>query len=90
MRDPNGSILAGMSVDVLRRQLSFMQQAYLDLSTGVKGESYSYSQGDGAKSVTYTRANLQQLVQAILQVQAQIDMLTTGRTRRRKPMMVAF
>ncbi|MTK12695.1 MAG: phage head-tail adapter protein [Clostridiaceae bacterium] len=79
-----------MSVDVLRQRLAAMQQAYLDLSSGARGESYSYTQGDGSKSVTYTRGNIAQLVQAIIQLQAQIDLLTVGYTRRRRPLMVAF
>ena len=37
------------------------QQALLELSTGAKGEVFAYTQGDGSKSVTYTRANMAQL-----------------------------
>ena len=77
--DPSRSILAGMSPAVLQVQLNAMQQAYLDLSTGAKGESYSYTQGQGAKAVTYTRANLAQLTQAIQLVQAQLGIIDRPR-----------
>jgi hypothetical protein len=84
------SILDGMSVDVLQAKLSVMQQAYLDLSTGAKGESYSYTQGDGSKSVTYTRANISQLTRAILAVQIQIDRLTGQCVNRVGPLRPYF
>ncbi|HLN23444.1 MAG TPA: gpW family head-tail joining protein [Patescibacteria group bacterium] len=90
MVNANRTILAGMSVGVLEAQLATMQQAYLDLSTGAKGESYSYTQGDGSKSVTYTRASLPALVQAILAVQSQIDLLSGHRHGRRRAMNVRF
>lgn len=77
--NPNTSLLAGMDTGRLQAQLATLQQAYLDLSTGTKGESYSYTQGDGAKSVTYTRANLPALMQAIRLVQAQLGIIATPR-----------
>lgn len=73
------SILAGMNTGVLQANLAAAQQAYLDLSTGAKGESYSYTQGDGSKSVTYTRANLGALVQAIQLMQAQLGIVRRPR-----------
>jgi hypothetical protein len=84
------SILEGVSVAQLQAQLSQMQQAYLDLSRGAKGESYSYTQGEGGRSVTYTRTNVADLVQAILGVQRQIDMLTGVRVNRRRPIRPFF
>lgn len=77
--DPSKSILAGMDTTVLQNQLAAMQQAYLDLSTGAKGESFSYAQGDGSKSVTYTKANIGQLTMAIRQVQAQLGIICAPR-----------
>ena len=77
--DPSQSILAGMDTTVLQTRLAAMQQAYLDISTGAKGESYSYSQGDGSKSVTYTKANIGQLTMAIRQVQAQLGIICAPR-----------
>ena len=76
----NTSLLAGMSTAKLQAALADAQQAYLDLSTGAKGASYSYTQGDGAKAVTYTQTNVQQLVVLIKQLRAQLGLI--GRTRR--------
>lgn len=70
--DPAVSILAGMDETTLRAQLATLQQAYLDLASGAKGESFSYTQGNGARSVTYTKANLGDLIRAIRLLQAQL------------------
>lgn len=77
--DPTTSLLAGMDTSVLQAQLAKLQQAYLDLSSGNKGESYSYTQGDGPRSVTYTRGNLADLVQAIRLLQAQLGIIPHAR-----------
>lgn len=69
-----------MSVSKLQAALVEAQQAYLDLSTGAKGASYAYTQGDGSKAVTYTQTNIAQLTALIRQLQVQLGMLT--RTRR--------
>ncbi len=79
MYDPSTSILAGRSTAQLQTDLANAQQAYVDLSSGAKGETYSYTQGDGAKSITYTRANLGQLVALIRQLQAQLGIVTCPR-----------
>jgi hypothetical protein len=63
------SVFSGMSRDALEAALTQAQAAYIALYTGTKGESFSYTQGDGAKSVTYTRANLGQLTALIGQLQ---------------------
>lgn len=80
--NPNNSIFAGMTTAQLQLALQSAQQAYIDLSTGAKGESYSYSQGDGSRSVTYTRANISQLVALISELQAQLGLVR----RARRPM----
>lgn len=77
--DPNTSILAGRSTQQLQADLTALQQAYIDLSSGGKGEMFSYTQGDGAKAVTFTRANLSQLVQAIRLLQAQLGVIRRPR-----------
>lgn len=77
--DPSRSLLAGMPTSALQVQLNKLQQAYLDLSSGTKGESFSYTQGDGAKSVTYTRANIGDLVQAIQLLQQQLGIVDRPR-----------
>lgn len=80
------SLLAGMQTSALQKALANAQQAYLDLSTGAKGESYSYTQGDGSKSVTYTKANLPDLVALIQSLQAQLGIVV----RPRRAMTVRF
>jgi hypothetical protein len=77
--DPSNSILAGMDTAVLQASLARLQQAYIDLSTGAKGESYTYTQGDGSKAITYSRANIGQLTMAIRQIQAQLGIIDRPR-----------
>jgi hypothetical protein len=84
------SILDGVSVDQLRVRLAAMQQVYLDLTTGSKVQAASYTQGDGARTVTYSMTNIADLTQAILAVQSQIDSLTGACTNRRAPMRPVF
>jgi hypothetical protein len=71
---PPGGMFAGMTTAQLQALLAQLQQAYIDLISGKRGESFSYAQGDGAKSVTYTRANAAALVPVIAQVQAALGM----------------
>jgi hypothetical protein len=84
--DPSRSLLAGRPTAALQADLANLQQAYMDLSTGNRGESYSYTQGDGSKSVTYTRANLAQLAAMIQLVQAQLGLVC----RPRRPLQFFF
>jgi hypothetical protein len=84
------SILDGISLPVLQARLSAMQLAYLDLTTGGKLESAAYTQGDGSHSVTYTKANIADLTQAIIGVQKQIDLLNGVCTNRRAAMRPFF
>lgn len=80
MYDPTQSIFAGMTTVQKQQALANAQQAYFDLSSGVKVASASYSQGDGSKSVSYTKADLPNLVALIKQLQA--DLGLTPRPRR--------
>ena len=82
MYNPSNSIFAGMSTAQLQTALSAAQQAYLDLSTGAKVVTASYTQGDGAKSVTYTAAQMPQLTALIRQLQAQLGLLPNRGARR--------
>lgn len=77
--DPQHSILTGLDQPTLQRMLAQAQQAYFDLSTGGKLETVAYTQGDGSKSVTYTRAQLGNITQLILQLQAQLGLRRVGR-----------
>jgi hypothetical protein len=77
--NPRTSILAGMSTQQLQTALASAQQAYLDLTTGGKVQAAAYTQGDGAKSVTYTPATLQNLVMLIKELQAQLGIIRSAR-----------
>lgn len=79
MFDAQTSLLAGRSTAQLQTDLNNAQQAYIDLSSGAKGETYSYTQGDGSKSVTYTRANLGDLAALIRMLQQQLGIVTRAR-----------
>lgn len=74
MFDPNSSPLAGMSTADLQAALAAAQQAYRDLMLGAKGVSFSYTQGDGARSVAYQQTNPQQVLAFINLVKAQLGM----------------
>lgn len=84
--DPSRSLLAGRSTTQMQADLAAAQQAYIDLSTGAKGESFSYTQGDGARSVTYTRANLAALASLIQTLQMQLGIVC----RARRPIAFRF
>ena len=77
--NPQTSVLAGMDTSVLQARLAQMQQDYLDLMSGAKVVSASYTQGEGGKSVTYDRTNIAQLTMAIRQMQAQLGIICSPR-----------
>lgn len=77
--DPSQSIFAGMTTAQLQAALAAAQAAYLKLSTGALGVSFSYTQGDGTRSVSYTPANLANLVALIRQLQQQPGIVCRGR-----------
>jgi hypothetical protein len=79
-------LFAGLPRKQLERALARAQQAYLALCTGSKVESVSFAQGDGSKSVTFTRANLAQLMMLIKTLQAQLGLIP----RARAPLRFAF
>lgn len=75
-------IFYGMTPAERMAALKQAQKAYLDLCTGSKAVTLSYSQGDGAKSVTYTQASLTNLTILIKQLQVSLGLLR----RSRRPM----
>lgn len=77
--DPNSSLLAGRPTAQLQTDLANAQQAYIDLSSGAKAVTLSYTQGDGSKSVTYTPADLAALSALIKMLQMQLGIVTRGR-----------
>ncbi|HDL7089821.1 gpW family head-tail joining protein [Yersinia enterocolitica] len=80
MFDPNSSLLAGgLTREQLRSALTLAQQAYLELSTGAKGVSFSYAQGDGTRSVSYQPTDIGQLTSLIQLLQAQLGVVSRPR-----------
>lgn len=81
------SLLAGaMTDDQLRDALAKAQQAYIDLAAGSRGVSFSYSQGDGTRSVSYQQSTLSDLLALIQLLQAQLGIIA----RPRRPVRFRF
>lgn len=81
------SLLAGgMTDEQLRDALQKAQQAYIDLTTGSRGVSFSYTQGDGTRSVSYQQSSLADLLALIQLLQAQLGIVA----RPRKPVRFRF
>ncbi|KJH59148.1 phage head-tail adapter protein [Pantoea agglomerans] len=80
MFNPNSSLLAGaMTRAQLQEALTAAQQAYLELSTGSKGVSFSYTQGDGTRSVSYQQTDMGKLMALIQLLQAQLGIVKRPR-----------
>ena len=80
MFNPNSSLLAGaLTPAQLQAALTTAQQAYLDLASGAKGVSFSYSQGDGTRSVSYQQTDIGQLTALIQLLQAQLGIVKRPR-----------
>ncbi|MEY1193234.1 gpW family head-tail joining protein [Klebsiella pneumoniae] len=87
MFNRNTSLLAGgMTDEQLRDALQKAQQAYIDLTTGSRGVSFSYTQGDGTRSVSYQQSSLADLLALIQLLQAQLGIVD----RPRKPVRFRF
>lgn len=87
MFNRNTSLLAGsMTDEQLRDALQKAQQAYIDLTTGSRGVSFSYSQGDGTRTVSYQQSSLADLQALIQLLQAQLGIVA----RPRKPVRFRF
>lgn len=80
------SVFNGMTQAQLQAALAAAQQAYLDLSTGSKGVTFSYAQGEGSRSVTYTQTSVEKLSALILELQAALGL----RRRARRPISLIF
>jgi hypothetical protein len=78
--EPATSIFSGMTPEQLRAQLADAQAAYLRRCTGDQGVSYSYTQGDGTKFVTYTAANMAGLVALIRQPRRSLGIVCRARS----------
>lgn len=87
MFNRNTSLLAGgMTDEQLRDALQKAQQTYIDLTTGSRGVSFSYTQGDGTRSVSYQQSSLADLLALIQLLQAQLGIVA----RPRKPVRFRF
>lgn len=80
MKNCSISLFAGMTPAQKQQALSDTQQAYIELMTGSKGVSFSYTQGDGSKSVTYRSSNVSELSGLIMMLQQELGI--TCRARR--------
>ncbi|MBD1412868.1 gpW family protein [Burkholderia contaminans] len=69
----------GLSTTDLQTRLTALQNAYFALSTGQQVASVSYSQGDGAKSVTYRQTDLVRLQADIALIQRKLGIAACGR-----------
>ena len=67
--NPTPIALLGVPVATVQIWLGLAQQALQDLMTGAKPSTVTYAQGDGSRSVTYTRANMADLRAWIMQLQ---------------------
>ncbi|RJF81662.1 phage head-tail adapter protein [Azospirillum cavernae] len=79
MTDLNATILAGMSDTALRTALASLQKALIDLSLGQKAVTVSYTQGNGARSVSYGQTDSARITAQIVAIQTQLGI---GRGRR--------
>lgn len=80
MFNANTSLLAdAMSRAQLEEALNRAQQAYIELSSGAKGVSFSYAQGDGTRSVTYQQTDIGILMGLIQLLQAQLGIVKRPR-----------
>ncbi|MDC9591539.1 gpW family head-tail joining protein [Xenorhabdus nematophila] len=78
------TLLTGMSREQLQAALNAAQQAYIELSTGAKGVSFSYTQGDGTRSVSYQQTSLGDLLALIQAIQTELGITT------RRPIRVRY
>jgi hypothetical protein len=85
--DPLNSPLSLLPQDTVCQWLAAAMSADQELTLGEKVATASYSQGDGARSVTYTPADLPRLKARIAELSA---FLGIGRPGRRGPVRVIF
>lgn len=81
---PSQGLWAGLPRETLKQYLATAQQAYHEVLTGSRPVSVSYSQETGSKSVTYTQANLPQLLGYIQSLQQALGL------NRRRALRVRF
>lgn len=72
----NSGVLAGMTREQLQSALNQAQTAYIELLSGSRGVSFSYTQGDGTRSVTYSQATASDLLGLIQTIQRALGLRT--------------
>lgn len=72
-------LFGGLDDTVLRAQLTAAQLALIELQTGRSNVSMSYSQGDGAKSITRKVGSVAECTALIQQLQRALGMCAGGR-----------
>jgi hypothetical protein len=85
-RNPNGDTYQGIPDATIQQWYSQVLQAEVLVASGGKGEAFSYSQGEGTRSVTYTRANFDALIRMKIVLKAELSwrgLLTHSRRSRR-------
>ncbi|MGZ3272386.1 MAG: hypothetical protein ACXU82_03890 [Caulobacteraceae bacterium] len=80
------SIFEGMSPADLQAQLTALQSVYLQLAGGMSVASAGYTQGDGAKNVTFRRTDMATVAITIKQLQQALGI----ETRARRPIKPYF
>ena len=86
MFDPTASVFVGMTTEQLQAALATAQNAYVELMTGTRGVEFTYSQGDGSKTVKYDKVDQAQLMMFIRMLQQQLGM----NVQRRRPIRPLF
>lgn len=83
--DLTQTTLAGIDNTTLQTWLQTAQTAYMQLMTGGKPVTVTYTQGDGARTVIYQKTDITQLTMFIKSLQVQL-----GISRGRRPMRPVF
>jgi hypothetical protein len=86
LHDPRSGPYAGMTLAQVQAAIVLAQTALMQLLTGGKPKTLSYSSGDGQKMVSYTIVNESQLRNHIREMQESIGM----RHARRRAARVIF
>jgi hypothetical protein len=74
MHPTRNNLLAGMSRAQLQAMLTQAQTALVELQLGKKGVSFSYTQGDGTRSVSYQPTSVADVTSLIMQLQQALGM----------------
>ncbi len=79
-------LLDGMTVPQLQAALTSAQTAYIELMSGRRGVSFTYTQGEGNRAVTYEATTPQNLAVLINQLKAALGLPVA----RRRPLRMLY